>query len=880
MIELRLFGTVQLRRGGDGRRGGSVESVAVQPKRLALLGYLAAATPRGPHRRDTLLGLLWPELDADRGRAALSKALHHLRMALGADAIVSHGEEAVELVGGGVECDVVGFEEALEAGRLEDALDVYAGDLLHGFFVSDAPEFERWLDAERARLRSRAAAAAASLAERCEAAGDPAAGVSWARRALELNAGSEPALRHLMTLLDASGDRAGALLVFDAFAAAIRAELEVEPAPETRALADAIRERRPAPHSPQSPVTENSPPSVTPPATSPPASPPLATSPPASPSPAAARRPRAPRARRRRTVIAAVAVLGLGLVGAVAYRAMPRAGAVLEPRRVLVLPFDNRTLDPALEPVGRMAADWIIEGVARTGEYEVVPVTAVWAAQGGATDARTYDGRAVRAVAQETGAGTVLSGSYYREGGRLFLQARTHDAATGRLLHAVATVSTALDSVVEGIDQLRTRILADLAVAGDTIYHVRVATPPPSFEAYREYIAGMESFVAGSNPALALRHYERAAAADSTYAMPRIAAAIMHMNLGDMVAADSIIAPLDAVREQLGPLERNTVDMVLGLLQGSQTSVYEASLRLARIAPGTINEYMVAEMARRLNRPAEAVTVLEHMGAERGELRGWRPYWRELAWSHHMLGDHDRELAAARRARALYPHSPMILSFEVRALAALGRIADLRQRIDERTASADPAAPSAGELLSIAARELAAHGHAAAAGEMAARAVAWYESRPSTQRAGGTHRRQYARALMELGRHREAADVLDALQRENPSNALHTALLGLAHARLGDRASAISWSAEAGAAAPIEGRAGRLNPLAGDHTFIRATTAAALGDADRAVELLRQAEYDGLRFSPDVLCSPDLAPLRDHPSFEAWRQPRTLPGSR
>jgi hypothetical protein len=33
-------------------------------KGAALLTYLAIATPRGFHRRDTLLALLWPELDS------------------------------------------------------------------------------------------------------------------------------------------------------------------------------------------------------------------------------------------------------------------------------------------------------------------------------------------------------------------------------------------------------------------------------------------------------------------------------------------------------------------------------------------------------------------------------------------------------------------------------------------------------------------------------------------------------------------------------------------------------------------------------------------------------------------------------------------------
>src|SRR6266705_1204831 len=69
MVEFRLLGTLSLTT-ADGREAGSLLS---QPRRLALLAYLAAATPRGPHRRDTLLALFWPELDQEHARAALRR---------------------------------------------------------------------------------------------------------------------------------------------------------------------------------------------------------------------------------------------------------------------------------------------------------------------------------------------------------------------------------------------------------------------------------------------------------------------------------------------------------------------------------------------------------------------------------------------------------------------------------------------------------------------------------------------------------------------------------------------------------------------------------------------------------------------------------------
>jgi DNA-binding SARP family transcriptional activator len=53
MIRLRTLGALDLR-DADGQE---LRGVLAQPKRAALLAYLALATPRGYHRRDTLLAL-------------------------------------------------------------------------------------------------------------------------------------------------------------------------------------------------------------------------------------------------------------------------------------------------------------------------------------------------------------------------------------------------------------------------------------------------------------------------------------------------------------------------------------------------------------------------------------------------------------------------------------------------------------------------------------------------------------------------------------------------------------------------------------------------------------------------------------------------------
>ncbi len=243
-FQLRTLGAVDLR-APDGRE---VRAVLRQPKRLALLAYLAVSPPRRFHRRDSLLGLFWPELDQEHARAALRRSLYFLRSALGAEVVVGRGEDEVAAPEETLWCDATALDRALAAGDPERALGLYRGRLLEGLHVAGAaPELQDWLDRERDRLRERAAGAAGSLAARAEAAGRAEEAARWIRRGLELAPDDEAALRRLVVLLERSGDRPGAIRAFEEFAGRMSRELELEPSAETRVLVEVVRTREAAP---------------------------------------------------------------------------------------------------------------------------------------------------------------------------------------------------------------------------------------------------------------------------------------------------------------------------------------------------------------------------------------------------------------------------------------------------------------------------------------------------------------------------------------------------------------------------------------------------------------------------------------------------------
>ena len=238
---LFLLGGVELR----GVPPATADHLLAQSKVVGLVSYLALA-PAGRHqRRDRLVGLLWPELDQTRARAALRKAVYLVRTALGAHVLLTRGDEELVLAPKAIWCDAVELQRCADTGQLARAVDLYRGDLLPGFHLPDCTEFDAWLEAERAMALERVVAAVWALAQHLVTDSHMTDAARMARHAARLAWNDERVLRRSIMMLDRLGDRAGALQLFDGFARRLRAELEADPSPETEALAAALRSSKP-----------------------------------------------------------------------------------------------------------------------------------------------------------------------------------------------------------------------------------------------------------------------------------------------------------------------------------------------------------------------------------------------------------------------------------------------------------------------------------------------------------------------------------------------------------------------------------------------------------------------------------------------------------
>ena len=223
----------------------------------ALLAYLAMEADR-PHPREALFGLLWPDWPQSSALANLRYALSDLRQCIGdREADPPFLLITREAIRWNPDSDYALDVAALEArdwgagpGMARDATasppgvlrPLYRGPLLEGLSVGDSPAFEEWLRAQREHLEQRFLALLQRLGEHYERAGDYAQAQRCAERQVELDPVREEAQRRLMRALALGGERNAALAHYQGSRATLAQELGVEPAPETTALYEQIRQ--------------------------------------------------------------------------------------------------------------------------------------------------------------------------------------------------------------------------------------------------------------------------------------------------------------------------------------------------------------------------------------------------------------------------------------------------------------------------------------------------------------------------------------------------------------------------------------------------------------------------------------------------------------
>lgn len=255
-LDLSLLGEPEIRFGGD-----LLENLDSEKAR-ALLFYITVEADR-PHRRAELAEMFWPNKPEGYGRNNLKQALAVLRKALGdrdsEEPLLITSNRDVHLNAGSSHwVDIAEFKNTIEtvekhahqsidscdscAKQLMKVSDLYRGNFLAGFFLSDCQEFEEWVIVNREAYQRMMSNALRNLISYHERRKEYKQACIYGERLIALEPWSESSHRTMMRLLAMNGKRSASLRQYQDCVEMLDNELGVTPTSETTELFKKIKE--------------------------------------------------------------------------------------------------------------------------------------------------------------------------------------------------------------------------------------------------------------------------------------------------------------------------------------------------------------------------------------------------------------------------------------------------------------------------------------------------------------------------------------------------------------------------------------------------------------------------------------------------------------
>ncbi len=417
---LRLMGGFELRALPGG------ESVSLPGKReRVLLAYLALS-PNFRQPRRKLMTLLWGEDVDETTLDNLRTCMWRLRKALNDTdhRVVASHEDNIVLDVTAFDVDALAFRRlAAQSARseLEAATSLYAGEFLAGLDI-ESEEFASWRRAEATRYRDQAIEALRRLMMLLGECGQTERATEAGLRLLALDPLHEDAARRVMRLYRQTGRRGAAIQLYHSLAAALRAELDTQPEPETRSIFNEIIHG--AQDRAEGSITVDARPSNS--------------AVMARASDTSGERPKLPmrapfRRRARLAAIAAVLVLGVALTSYLqlapsgtreaALPAQPVSSLPTGAISIAVLPFSNLSGDPGQEFLSDGVTEEITAALAKVPDLRVIARTSAYQFKA--------QNRDIQSIGQQLHASHVIEGSVRRAGNRLRITVQLVEATGG-----------------------------------------------------------------------------------------------------------------------------------------------------------------------------------------------------------------------------------------------------------------------------------------------------------------------------------------------------------------------------------------------------------------------------------------------------------------
>ena len=594
-------------------------------------------------------------------------------------------------------------------------------------------------------------------------------------------------------------------------------------------------------------------------------------------------KPAADRKRRRWKIagVVAAAIAGLSVAGYSGYRWYYKLqeAAVLEALnmtppepvrkdgRVLVARFENRTGDAGLEMSGQLVADhvrrrlpeleWVNEAVALRDSDRLAPEATA---------------EEMRSLAKKTGGDALVTGYYFKEGGRVMFSGRVFDLKRERIFAELAPIAGEATALAAAIEETAERLV------GVTVSMPRVRRGKEdvgkfvNFSVPRRFDAAQ---ILDRGPLEDLTHYRRSYERDPQGALSSLVLlAYRHATEQHYADVDKVLAEVDTAPgvAQLTPYSVEVAHWARATAGGDGEGVEQAVEAICRWQPS--NRYWRTQRVLVMFRANKPRAILKEFAGVTPGSPGEKVWavWSSRALAYFLLQDWPNMETAAKRLRAVDPQNDAGLEAVAYVAIRRGDIAEAMRMLDAYDSVKDKGNSTFNLYISVlAAMRQAGQAEKPEFAALVRRAEAWFASRPKKESESKETRTAHCEMLYLAGRYAEARQRAEKLAAEFPDDVRIRSYVATAAIRLGDTTTAnATW--EWLRALDPKYRFGY--PL-----FAQAKIATLLGQPDDALRLLREAfgQYtvEMKDFSwQGLLVSPDFDPLRSDPRFKEFIAPK------
>ena len=385
--------------------------------------------------------------------------------------------------------------------------------------------------------------------------------------------------------------------------------------------------------------------------------------------------------KKKRNLALPIALVGVILAGFFLWNLMgkEKGEAPSDPseKRVSVLTFDNQTMDPNLDALGRLISDHLSKGFLETGETKVLSAQNIQPQVQLAGLNSLENPELTKKLEQSTGVNTLVGGTYYRIGeDSLMANAKVFDSQKGELIK-VFDVRGSTNNLIPMVEEICQKVLGFWSVKG----FKRFDRDPPRYAAFQEYSRAIPIYI--TDPDQSISHLKRAIELDPNFLEAQFFLCNMYNSEGNYHKKQELLKNLATKRLSFSKWENLRFEQILASENNNWLELARISEQMFLLDPSDKNAINAAISGYlQANYPQRALDIFSKLDKRFDPSGDLKITWTQVQeiFTHYQLDNYEKVAKIAEAySLPLIPDAQSVMHSQ--ALVYMGDLATLADAV-------------------------------------------------------------------------------------------------------------------------------------------------------------------------------------------------------